>query len=1236
MYKLARFADARNTAEGKFIATMLSVLLVFSFLNVTMFTDSAGAAEGDEAETEQLEDQLADKAGESGEASLSESESEGDSGDEESSSGDASEQEGEQSGAATSNEGEGDIQGDEESVANGNDSSNSEGTDENETEQEAEAPHVAFADGVLTISNVDGLTKEAVQGYLSELNIKASDVTALKLRNVGNIARDAFTNFGSTVKRIDVNGAGEIAGYAFYMWAAVEEVSISNAQIIGERAFFKCPELQSVALESIDEIGTNAFAESKKVAEVALDGIGLVQAEAFRQCSALTDLIMTNIEEFDRSPFSYCTGLTSLTIDGEKDGISSLGTTMFYGCTGLRTVSLSNINTLGLQLFNGCTGIETAHLINVESLGGQVFYGCTDLKEVHIDGGFNASGNSLLQNCSSSVRLTIENVEAIPEEAFVGATAIENVDLINVGIVGKNAFASCKGIKNATLSDVGTVGQYAFYNCTGLEEVSAEAVEAIDNYAFYNCTGLKTATLSDVGTVGQYAFYNCTGLEKVAMEAVDVIDNYAFWGCKNLSTIASLQDVKTIGGFAFYGCSSLTGLTVDDATKMGYVGSNDEIMGRVEDILAGKFKLDPPTTIRALQLDEGWTTGAVGQSSNWNTYENGTQISQQARWANVEQGVAEVKVDAYYTGQKQMDYIFVADLSASMAQRGNEADSNARFYDMQSKLLDMTGKLLGTPGYDCRVAIVTFGGLHAGNATQESSGFMTSATEAADYIKQLEPLNENTDYALGLNEALKLAKAQDEARNTTMVFLSDGRPTYDGPTQLKTVAQLKENDEKIAGIAQQIRDAGVDGIYGVLHSPGTAAVKYAENAMAAVCGADNYYTSIDTESFGRAMNAAFTGAYGQHTVTIPVNSADFSVSNIVASAGVCSYEAGVLTWTVNDTPFTKHTLTYTMNLTADNLNKTGTSRYLVNNGDAAFEGAGASAGVKLTLTRTVATPEVPVVMGSYQVTHEYVTNGVADGSYTETFTVPVGTQVSAADVTPRPVYNGLQYEPTDRSGALTVVEGTIGTITLRYTRTEQEGPGGEDPVPTPGPTDPDPTEPDPSPVDPVDPMPNPGGTVPTTPAPTVPTPGTTTNPAAPAPTATVVTPAAAPGTVITANDTPAAEGEDTATAAPANDFAAPETIADDATPQAAAPAADNGTTIDDDATPMGAFEEDHPDCWAHWLMILGLVATAIYGIAVVRRRLGMKDDIDDYEDQILGRSDASQTTNVTADGRQAL
>ena len=45
MRTIARFMDARNTTEGKFLSVLLSVLLVFSFLNVTMFTDYANATD---------------------------------------------------------------------------------------------------------------------------------------------------------------------------------------------------------------------------------------------------------------------------------------------------------------------------------------------------------------------------------------------------------------------------------------------------------------------------------------------------------------------------------------------------------------------------------------------------------------------------------------------------------------------------------------------------------------------------------------------------------------------------------------------------------------------------------------------------------------------------------------------------------------------------------------------------------------------------------------------------------------------------------------------------------------------------------------------------------------------------------------------------------------------------------------------------------------------------------------
>ena len=144
------------------------------------------------------------------------------------------------------------------------------------------------------------------------------------------------------------------------------------------------------------------------------------------------------------------------------------------------------------------------------------------------------------------------------------------------------------------------------------------------------------------------------------------------------------------------------------------------------------------------------------------------------------------------------------------------------------------------------------------------------------------------------------------------------------------------------------------------------------------------------------------------------------------------------------------------------------------------------------------------------------------------------------------------------------------------------------------------------PVDPVVPV-----TPPT--VPTVPTAPATATPAAPA------APAAA------------------APAAPAAAAPAAEPIADDATPQAAAPA--EGTPlaeteqIEDEATPMGAFDEPH--CWVHWVMLIGIILTAVYGIVVVRRRLGMADDVDDYEKQVLGIQE-DETVSASVAGHQAL
>ena len=136
-----------------------------------------------------------------------------------------------------------------------------------------------------------------------------------------------------------------------------------------------------------------------------------------------------------------------------------------------------------------------------------------------------------------------------------------------------------------------------------------------------------------------------------------------------------------------------------------------------------------------------------------------------------------------------------------------------------------------------------------------------------------------------------------------------------------------------------------------------------------------------------------------------------------------------------------------------------------------------------------------------------------------------------------------------------------------------------------------------------------------------------------------VTPAAvtpAPTPAAPAAPAPAAPAPAAAPAA-ATPAPAAEPIEDDATPQAAAPTERTPLAeteeIEDEGTPMGAFDEPH--CWVHWVMLLGILITAAYGAIVVRRRLHLADDVDDYEKQVLGIEDEAPEA-VPATGRQAL
>ena len=435
------------------------------------------------------------------------------------------------------------------------------------------------------------------------------------------------------------------------------------------------------------------------------------------------------------------------------------------------------------------------------------------------------------------------------------------------------------------MTDCGSIGNYSFGGCENLTDVTITNLDTIgeDSFAIHDegvYSSLTNLTLHNVRYISSGAFENCTKLTSVDLD-----------GCEYL------------GGNAFSGCTNLTDIVVPDYIRLGYSDifvNFPDIMARMEAILDGQFDLESAEAIDEI-LPQGWTSYQIGEQNSAVSYEGDTQLTKEAKWSDEDKTIADVLIQAYYTAERQMDFVFVADCSNSMAGIGNDYDMNSKFYDMQSKLLDVTEQLLTTPGYDCKVAYATFG-----ESESSASQFYgtTELSDAQDFItNDIVDYKSNTNYSSGLAQALELVKS-NQGRNTTVIFISDGQP-YGGTTTPDSYYGTEE--------AAAIKAAGVQ-IIGVLQSVSDSEEETAAANMQAIC--DNVFVSKDTQGFSEAVNDAIANAYGTYTLTDTVDS-DFELdeSSIQVSAGNIALgedENGntTITWTIYGMPFTIHTLSF--------------------------------------------------------------------------------------------------------------------------------------------------------------------------------------------------------------------------------------------------------------------------------------------------------------------------------------
>lgn len=291
-----------------------------------------------------------------------------------------------------------------------------------------------------------------------------------------------------------------------------------------------------------------------------------------------------------------------------RDAITSLGDSVFYGCSNLEsdygyshnhgvdtnvTISLA-IDSIGRDIFTGCdklkkiyyykylkynensfpkNGIpvieldtfkrhhthfgEDVHLELVLQDSVLTIYGSGPMK----DGYYTLPWSS----CPKKIKYAYikDNVTSVYSKFCYGATNLKRVYFDSpITTIGDNAFSFCTSLDSIVLPGTLTqLGAYAFANDSALTRVdlTQSKIKELKKQTFFSCTSLEDIIIHDsILSLGESSLSHCTSLKRVSLpDNLHTISNYAFYHCYSLPSIELPDKVETIGTAAFAFCYEL-------------------------------------------------------------------------------------------------------------------------------------------------------------------------------------------------------------------------------------------------------------------------------------------------------------------------------------------------------------------------------------------------------------------------------------------------------------------------------------------------------------------------------------------------------------------------------------------------------------------------------------------------------------------------------------------------------
>lgn len=241
------------------------------------------------------------------------------------------------------------------------------------------------------------------------------------------------------------------------------------------------------------------------------------------------------------------------------EGLTILGYTAFYNCTGLNDITLpSSIAMIG-----------SSSATNSYS----TFRGCTGLTAVHYQGTIEQWKDIVFQGVGNGITPL-----DYAHNLYIDNTLVTSVlfDTNPKPYVFRNA--TC--ITSVTLDDnITEIGSYAFYNCTNLASIELPThLETIGSHAFYNCAAMPFPVFHEgLVSIGANAFANHnrrTGSliipNSVTNIGANAFNSFATWGSVTLTLGTGLTTVPgNVFGMRFSGTIRIpSGVTTIEADFM--------------------------------------------------------------------------------------------------------------------------------------------------------------------------------------------------------------------------------------------------------------------------------------------------------------------------------------------------------------------------------------------------------------------------------------------------------------------------------------------------------------------------------------------------------------------------------------------------------------------------------------------------------------------------------------------